>query len=224
MSEKNIFGSNLRNRIILYLLGNFILAFGLVLIAKSNIGITPVNSIAYVFSRILDKDHGLMTTIVYSSYLLVQIVILRKEFHPVQLLQIVFSVIFGFFVSFWHSVLFFFTPEIYWTRLLLVVLSIFINAFGLLLYLKADLIPLPPDGLNLAIQKKTGWKLYKIKIAMDCVFLVIAAIISFCIARKNIGFREGTVFMLCIGQVMGVFSKHLGPKIDRLFKLEPGQV
>jgi len=89
-----------------------------------------------------------------------------------------------------------------------------------MLYLRANILPQPAEGLILAIQKKTGWKLHNIKVAFDSSVVVIAAAISFIAIKKIVGIREGTLIsMIGIGKCLGFFTKYLGGKIDALFKL-----
>jgi len=207
-------------RLLLYLLGNFVLAFGVAVAVKSDLGITPVNSIAYVTSRITSIDHGLATALVYCGYVLIQIVILRKEFHPSGFFQIGVAVLFGFFVSLNNRMLSFHTPGAYWVRVLFMLASVVIIAFGIFLYLRPNLLPQPAEGLILAIQKKSGWKLSNIKMCFDCAVVISAAALSLIAAHRLIGLREGTVIaMLGVGKIMGLFSKFLGPKVDALFRL-----
>lgn len=207
-------------RFLFYFLGNFVLAFGVAIAAKSDLGLTPINSIAYVASRILSVDHGLMTAIAYCGYVLIQLVILGKEFRPSSFFQIAVAVLFGFFVSLCNHILSFPVPDAYWFRFLLMLASVVVIALGLFLYLRADLLPQPGDGLLLTIQKKTGWKLHNAKMFLDCTITAAAVLISLLAARRIIGVREGTLIaMFGIGKVLGFFSEHLGPKIDRLFRL-----
>jgi len=213
-------GSRFFRRLLLYLLGNFVLAFGVAVAVKSDLGITPVNSIAYVASRIFFVDHGLMTAMVYCGYVLIQFAILRKEFRPVSFLQIGVAMLFGLFVSLCNRILSFPAPEVYWGRILLMFASVVIIALGILLYLRADLLPQPAEGLMLAVQKKTGWKLHNIKIFFDFTVVAAAAALSFITVQRIIGLREGTLIaMLGVGKVMGFLSGPLGPKIDTLFRL-----
>jgi uncharacterized membrane protein YczE len=207
-------------RLLLYLLGNFVLAFGVAVAVKSDLGITPVNSIAYVASRIFSVDHGLMTALVYCGYVLIQFAILKKEFHLSGFLQIGAAWLFGLFVSLANRILSFSTPEAYWVRLLLMLASVVIIALGILLYLRANLLPQPAEGLLLAIQKKTRWKLHNIKLSFDFTVVAVAAALSLITVHKVIGIREGTLIaMLGVGKVMGFFSGPLNKKIDALFRL-----
>jgi uncharacterized membrane protein YczE len=208
-------------RVLLYLLGNFVLAFGVAVAVKSDLGITPVNSIAFAASRIFSVDHGLMTAMVYCGYVLIQLAILRKEFRPISFLQIGVAWLFGLFVSLCNRILSFNTPEAYWIRILLMLASVVIIALGILLYLRAELLPQPAEGLMLAIQKKTGWKLHNIKIIFDFTVVGTAAALSFITVHRVIGLREGTLIaMLGVGKVMGFLAGPVGPKIDALFILQ----
>jgi uncharacterized membrane protein YczE len=207
-------------RVVLSLLGNFVLAFGVAVAVKADLGITPVNSIAFVLSKIFPIDHGLLTGVIYASYVLIQLAILRREFRFYNLLQAGVGLLFGGFVFICNHILAFPTPEFYPVRLLFLLAGVIIIGLGIMLYLRANLIPQPAEGLILAIQKKSGWKLHNIKVIFDCSVVVIAAAISLIIIKRIIGIREGTLIaMLGIGKCMGFFTKHLGGRIDALFRL-----
>jgi len=217
-------GARLFRRLLLYLLGNFVLAFGVAVAVKSDLGITPVNSIAYAASRIFSIDHGLMTAMVYCGYVLIQFAILRKEFHLSGFLQIGVAWLFGLFVSLGNHILSFPTPEAYWVRIALMLASVVIIALGILLYLRANLLPQPAEGLMLAIQKKTRWKLHNIKLIFDFTVVATAAALSLITVHRVIGIREGTLIaMLGVGKVMGFFSGPLGKRIDVIFGLRDGK-
>jgi len=207
-------------RVVLCLLGNFVLAFGVAMAVKADLGITPVNSIAFVLSKVLSLDHGFLTGVIYASYVLIQLAILRREFRLNNLLQAGAAIMFGWFVFLCNHILAFPTPEFYPVRLLFLLAGVIIIGLGIMLYLRANILPQPAEGLILAIEKKTGWKLHNIKVVFDSSVVVIAAAISFIAIKRIIGIREGTLIaMLGIGKCLGFFTKHLGGKIDALFRL-----
>ena len=196
------------------------LAFGVALSVKSDLGIGPINSVAYVTSRILFIDLGLTIAIVYCGFVLLQLLVLGREFRPISFLQIGASVLFGWFVSLNNHILSSFTLEVYGVQVLFVLGSAVIIALGIFLYLKADMIPHPPDGLILAIQKKTRWKLHNIKVCFDGTLVVFSAAISFIALQRIIGLREGTIILVFgVGKIMGFLPKYLDPKINALFRL-----
>jgi uncharacterized membrane protein YczE len=207
-------------RAALCLLGNFVLAFGVAMAVKADLGITPVNSIAFVLSKVLSVDHGFMTGVIYASYVLLQLAILRREFRINNLLQAGAALMFGWFVFLCNHALAFPVPEFYPVRVLFLLAGIIIIGLGIMLYLRADLLPQPAEGLILAIQKKTGWKLHNIKVVFDSSVVVIAAAISLIALKKIVGIREGTLIsMIGIGKCLGFFTKRLGTQIDALFRL-----
>ena len=98
--------------------------------------------------------------------------------------------------------------------------SVVIIALGILLYLRANLLPQPAEGLVLAIQQKTRWKLHNVKLFFDVIVVATAAALSLLTVHKVVGIREGTLIAtLGVGKVMGFLSGPLGPKIDALFGL-----
>jgi uncharacterized membrane protein YczE len=207
-------------RAILYLAGIFILAFGVALMAKSGLGITPVNAIAYVISRILDIDHGLMTGLLYCFFVLLQIVILRGAFRVIDILQILMTVFFSFFISVNNRLVMFLKPGIYPVQMLLMIAGVFFISLGVMLYLTAGLIPQPADGIVLAIGKKTGWKLHRVKIGFDCAVVAVAALISVILTGHIVGLREGTLAaMLGVGKIFGWLSRALEPRVRAFFRL-----
>jgi uncharacterized membrane protein YczE len=207
-------------RAALCLLGNFVLAFGVAVAVKADLGITPVNSIAFVLSRVFSIDHGFMTGVIYACYVLIQLAILRREFRLNNLLQAGAALMFGWFVFLCNHALAFPVPQLYPVRLLFLLAGIVIIGLGIMLYLRADLLPQPAEGLILAIEKKTGWKLHNIKVVFDSSVVVIAAVISIITVKRIIGIREGTLIsMLGIGKCMGFFTRRLGGKVDTLFRL-----
>ena len=67
-------------RIVIYLAGLFFVALGVAFSVNSNLGVSPVNSLPYVVSRILGKDLGTCVTVIFIGYILIQILLLRKAF------------------------------------------------------------------------------------------------------------------------------------------------
>ncbi len=208
---------NIVKRVLLYCLGLLLLAFGVTFSIKSNLGVSPVNSIPYVLSIVFVIDQGLLTVAVFCSYILLQIILLRKDFKMFNLLQIVFSGIFGYFVTFSNSIWTFNLIDNYISRLILLLISIIFIALGLLFYLTANIVPQPAEGLMLVISKKTNLSFLKTKIIFDCTVVIISLIISFLGTMSLIGIREGTIIAaLVVGKVLEFFTKKFKPFLIKL--------
>lgn len=144
-------------KFIMYTLGLLFLALGVTASIKSDLGVSPLNSMPYVLSRITGVEMGLVVTGIFSTFILVQMIILRRDFKIINLLQLPFASISGYFITTtngWFSGV---APaEGLAMKLLLLAISIVVVALGLLFYLTAEIVPLPPEGLMLAITQKTG--------------------------------------------------------------------
>lgn len=195
-------------RVACYLLGNFLVALGVIVSVKSRLGVTPVQSIPYVISRLSGIDQGIVTMGVYIFYVLLQVIILRRAFRPAGLLQILVAVLFGIFVTLCARLVTYTPPDAYYARLPLMCASVVLIALGLLFYLTAELTPQPAEGLILAIAQITGGQIHNIKVALDSAMVAAAALLSFIASGEVAGVREGTfIAMISVGKVLGLFLR-----------------
>ena len=88
-------------RYFLFLLCLFFIGLGIALAKHSALGVSPISSLANVLSlrwSFLTMGNWMMA--MNCVFILLQILILRKKFPPIQLLQLPLSVIFGYFTDF----------------------------------------------------------------------------------------------------------------------------
>ena len=182
-------------RIVIYLAGLFFVALGVAFSVNSNLGVSPVNSLPYVVSRILGKDLGTCVTVIFIGYILIQILLLRKAFRPLDLAQILCSFAFGYFVDLTETLLGSFCLPGYPGRLVMLAISIFLVAFGICLYLDTDLIVMPMEGLTAAMNKTVFPKkaFHEVKVILDCTVVVVGIVLCFVFLGELQGIREGTV-------------------------------
>ncbi|MBQ6345520.1 MAG: hypothetical protein IJI96_05340 [Methanobrevibacter sp.] len=164
-------------RICLFVGGLFIMSLGVAFSITSTLGTTPVSSISYALALITNIDIGVTTFLFNAALILIQFLILRSKFHKKRLLQLINCILFGYFtdvalflvsfVPFQHTVPFY---------LLYLILSIFLIAFGIFLYMPANISPLPGEGCVEAVAIVTGWRFSTIKIGFDATTVTIALI------------------------------------------------
>ena len=201
---------NLAKRILVFCVGQFILAVSVVFAARSNLGASPTTSIPNVIYNILlnkgveSLSLGTLTTFVYLLFMLVQLLLLRKDFKPYMLLEIVVSFLFGYFITAAQFLLSFLPdPENYVIRLLYLAGCIVAAALGVVIYVAAQLITTPGEGVTSAMCLKLGWPIPKCKLIFDMTGVGIAAIISLIFFRGLVGVREGTIICaFLVGPVM----------------------
>jgi len=204
-------------RLGIYLLGLLVLAFGIALSVNSNLGVSPVSSLPYVVSQIVNISLGTCTTIVYTVYILLQMLLNGKKFQPALLLQLVFSTIFGYFVDGAKYILGDFVLPTYFGQLAMLAASILLIGFALVLYIEVDLAPMPAEGLVGCIARKLGKPFSSMKTAFDCASVLVGAVLSLVFLGRLAGIREGTVLTaLLAGRLMGVLRKFISPLLRRV--------
>lgn len=204
-------------RVLFYVLGLFLMAFGVAVAANSNLGISPVNSLPYVVSAVVGRDPGTCVTLVFCSYILMQIILLRREFKWINLLQIVFSTIFGCFVNFTKALVGDFAIPTYAGQLLMLAVSIVLIAVGVVLYIEVEMVPMPMEGLSLAIAGKTGAAFHNMKIVIDCVVVLAGAALSFLCLHRLVYIREGTIITAIVtGKVMALVKRPISPLVQKV--------
>lgn len=196
------------------------MAFGVSLSVKSNLGVSPVNSVPYVVSLISGFDQGLCVTIIFIFFIVLQFLILKKEFEIKNLLQILCASLFGYFVSFSNNILSFKIIDIYIIKCIYMLLGTVLLGIGIFLYLMVDLIPLPTEGIMLALKRKTSFEFHNIKIGFDILTVIIAVGLSYLFFKKIYGVREGTVIAaFLVGKVVGLVPKLFGKYVEKLKKI-----
>ncbi|ADL53977.1 YczE/YyaS/YitT family protein [Clostridium cellulovorans] len=204
-------------RITIYFAGLFLLAIGINLAIKSNLGVSPVSAFPLAISNIIGVSLGTVTIGVYAFYVLAQALILRKKFKLKSLLQILFSFPFGFFVDFASGLLKGIEASNYFIQVLLMSTSIGIVSIGVVMFITMDIVPNAPDGLVLAISDKTKTDFGKVKILFDCTSVILAIILSLVFIGNISTIREGTIISaLLTGKVIGIISKPCAPRLKKL--------
>jgi len=221
-------------RLLVYLLGLYLMAVGVVFSAASSLGVSPVGSLANVLYQIgLDQgapsyvNLGNCTTAVYCLYILTELILLRKDFKPTMLLQLGASILFGWLVNLASAMMapILPAPQTYLVKMLYLLCSIPLVACGVMLYLSPQILPTPGEGMSLAISKKTGLTIGSSKMVFDCSLVVISAVTSLIYFHALVGVREGTVICaLLVGfvmrQLMRVCEKPLMQFVERDTKLK----
>lgn len=204
-------------RLLLYFAGLFIIAVGINLAVNSALGVSPVSALTVPISQISGISLGTVTVAVYAVFVLIQLAVLGRRFRPKLLLQTPFSLAFGWFINYSGSLLRWVQPTGYVQQLTLLLLSLVVCSLGATLYIAMDVVPNPPEGLLLAICARFGVAFPQVKMATDCVFVALGALLSLLFMGHVTAIREGTVIgALLMGRLIGLFTKRLGPTLRRL--------
>ena len=186
---------------------------------KSNLGVSPVSSIPYTITLIAGIEMGKATILFHIILILIQIIILRKDFKMKNMLQLVVAVVFGYFTTFSNYLMTFLpTPESYIIRLLLLLVSIIFVAIGIFLYLPSDMVPLAGEGVMQAVSEKTGIAFPKVKVAFDTSMVLISGTTCLSVLHKLGSVGAGTIISaVLVGIVLSFIMKLFKDKLDGFF-------
>lgn len=202
-------------RVIIYILGLFLMTIGISFSIKADLGVSPISSIPYTMTLAAGIEMGKATIILHIILILMQIVILRRDFKIKNLFQIIVAVIFGYFTTFSNYLITFLpTPENYALRFSLLLISIIFLALGIFLYLPPDIVPLAGEGAVQAISQKKGISFPTIKVAFDTSLVLISGTICLFVLHGFGSVGAGTIISaVLIGNVlrfiMRLFRKRL---------------
>ncbi|WP_298521320.1 YitT family protein [uncultured Methanobrevibacter sp.] len=164
-------------RICLFVGGLFIMSIGVAFSITSMLGTTPISSIAYALALITNIDIGITTFVFNAALIFLQFLILRSRFQKKRLLQLINCVLFGYFTDVALYVVSFipFDGSAVMCTLYLIA-SIILIAFGIFVYMPANIAPLPGEGVVESIAIVTNWRFSTIKIAVDASMVTIALV------------------------------------------------
>lgn len=189
-------------RCLLLVAGLFIMAFGVAFSIKAGLGTSPISSLPYVLSLFTPLTVGTATIAMHVTLILLQILLLRRRYDPVQLLQLPVALVFGFVTDFSIWVLQGITASNYAMQWVLCLAGILLVGVSVSFEVTASLVTLAGEGMVLAVCKVFPVSFGNMKIGFDVTLVVIASVLSFLFLGGLYGVREGTVAAaFCVGLI-----------------------
>ena len=195
------------------------LALGLTLNTKADLGVSPIISVPYSISQIAGYNFGDLTFVVYALFVVVQIVIhlnLKKNKKIMSdLLQLPLSLIFTRLLNIFSTYIP--TSQNLGIRFIVLALAIICTGVGAAMSLSMQLVPNPGDGIVQALAERFNKSVGLTKNLFDCLNLCITLCISIFIAYQIVGVGIGTVIaVLGVGRVIALFHHIFECKIEEL--------
>jgi len=214
MSKKEIL-----KRYILFIIGLFVNSFGVSFITKASLGTSPISSIPYTLSLGFKPTLGMFTLYMSIILIIIQMILLRKNFPKQYLLQIPVAIAFSWFIDLTMQLLSFMDPHTYLMKFLYLIVGCVILGIGVYLEMIADVVMLPGESFVRAVSVTFHKEFGKTKMVFDSSMTVIAAVIGLVIFHKIAGVREGTVIAaLLVGMIARYLKRKLGFVEDLLFE------
>lgn len=200
----------LLKRYIFFFLGICLNAFGIALFTRSKLGTGPTSCIPYVVSLKSGLSFGTCTFLFNLLLLLVQIILLRKNFPKYQLLQLPVTLLFSILIDGAMKFTSFVNPDIYWVALAYNILGCLFRALGVSCQVIADVVMLSTEAFVKAISDVSKKEFSWIKLIFDVVMAAVAVSLSFLLLGRLESVREGTlIIVLLVGPISHYFTKRL---------------
>lgn len=217
--------TELIKRYLLFIVSLFFAALGVAFTKHAELGVSPISSVANVMNSRFDSLSLGTWLIIWNCVLIIgQIVILRKDFQLIQLLQIPLSFLFGVFTDLGMWIVSPIPADFYPVRLLLVIVGIIILGFGVALAVIANVIMNSGEAFVKAVSDKIQKEFGNVKIAFDIICVITALTLSLIFFDFSIvGTREGTIISAILtGIVVKFFNRKLNRPLTLLLQSEKG--
>lgn len=204
---------SLAKRYLIFILGLFVNSLGVSLITKASLGTSPISSIPYVLSLNFPLSLGMFTVLFSLLLILLQLMILGRNFQLEHLLQIPVSFAFGYFIDACMALLTFLQPAGYHLQLLSLAAGCLVLGIGVYMEVLADVVMLPGESFVRAVVSRTKIEFGLGKILFDAGMSVTAALLSLIFAGALDGVREGTIIAALL---VGFIARQLGSRLSWL--------
>lgn len=208
-------------------LGLVVVALGVGLSIKSNLGIAPLSCIPTVLSlKFTAISVGTFTWAFNLLFIVIQAFILKKDFKWSHVLQVLPILIFGYLVdgAIWLFDALQAPATTYWVQILLCLAAVLLTAVGIRLEVVGQGWILPADNTLHIITQRTGAKFSIVKVIMDVILVVITVGLALLFFHLLTGspetnvVREGTLIQavltgLCMHVTDPVLNRWLEPVV-----------
>lgn len=200
---------NIVLRYLIFSIGLYCLSLGMVLIVASSLGTTPISSLNYVLSLNTPLSFG-SATFIFNMILIVGQLLLAgrhascKDYIEI-LLQIPFSIPFSIFIDFNMWLVEGLHITNYLMAITILATGCLMQAIGVTLEIKPDVAMMSAEGFVKYTSRRFGKPFGTTKVMFDVSLVIGAIVLSWTMAGRIDGVREGTVIAAMITSYIVTF-------------------
>ena len=201
------------NRWIIYILSINILALGIILNTRTDLGVAAFTSLFYAFSKVNNISLGIASIILYLILIIVQICLVRKLTITI-FLEIPFSLIFGYIIDFYDSLIKIRCSNLLSAYLLLLIAIIFVS-LGVYFSVSCNLIATPVESTVKTISQVYNLKFSLVKNVFDITMIIMMLLLCLVLQIPVYGIGMGTVLSaLLVGRFISGYQYLFDEKIQ----------
>ena len=205
---------HLPRRLLQFVIGLTVMALGVVLMKRVNLGISPITCIPASVSGFTPLTIGNLTIVLHVLCVIGQIIIERR-FSVKNAVTMAVGFVFGYIID---GLMLLIPLDVVSLplRFVILLLGLACSGLGLLLTVSSDVSLPAPDGLSHTISQVYRKKLSNVKVCSDAVYVVLSIALDLIFTRRISTVGIGTVLsVLLVGRFVGWFGKLLpGLKMD----------
>lgn len=212
-------------RYLVFIIGLYFLAAGIVLIIRSALGTTPISSVNYVLSLNSPLSLGTCTFLINMVLILGQFWLIRKNRTRQDiieiLLQLPFSFIFSAFIDSNMTITNNLHPESYGMSIALLLTGCMVQSIGVVLELKPKVTMMSAEAFVKYASRHYNKEFGKFKVYFDVTLVTFAVLLSLLLSQCIEGVREGSLIAACItGYIVSFLNQKIMTR-KTLYKLLP---
>ena len=209
-------GKETAKRYFLAIAGLFLSGIGVAFTRHGNLGVSPISSVGNVLNIRFDSISLGYWLLIWNMLLLLgQVLILRKNFRLIQLLQIPLSVLFGWFTDFGVWLAWPIPVPDYAMQIVMVVIGMTILAFGITLCVIGNVVMNSGEAFVKAIADTAHKDFGILKVVFDISCVAASVVVSLILFGSIVGTREGTVITAVFtGFIIKFFTKRLRKPLE----------
>ena len=197
--------------LIISILALIVLALGVSIMVKSDIGLGPWDALSATISQLTGLKFGTASILSNLVMIVLQIAILRKKFKFSYWIQIPIIFGFGFVINFFLYKILQFNLTLYWTKLTFFVLGNIVAAFSISFLVILDIVAMPPELFSSSVAKVSTFEFSNVRLLLDIVSVIIC-LLSTLLLSTTLQIREGTIISIIVFNIsLKVFIKLVGP-------------
>ena len=192
----------------LLLISLLIMGAGISLVTLAHLGTTAISSLPYVLSFVFPLSFGVFTALMNITFVLIQILIMKKEFPKEQYLQFLVGPILGLSIDLSMYLFSFLQTSTYLLQVMMLLIGCILLAFSTVLQLEANVVNNAGEGFVKVLAMKAEKKFGDMKLIVDVSIVVVAIAISLIGLGEIRGIREGTIVSaLIVGPLVKFFRQ-----------------
>ena len=211
----------LLRRYLLFIFSLLVSGIGVAFTKTGALGVSPISSLANVLSiRFPEITIGNWLIITNLALIAGQILILRRRFRLIELLQIPLSFLFGYFTDFGMWIASFVPVNTYPMQLVMVCLGTAILGLGIALSVTANVIMNAGEAFVRVLSDLLNKNFGSVKIAFDVSIVTFSALLSLLLFSGRLeGIREGTLIAaLCTGLCVKLFVRLIRVPLEKILQ------